>query len=160
MSYPQWRHYPSWRTPGSWAKEVVGLVATAAPSISSTAAHLESNKVLAELRPALEAIGFQVEGNGPKLARPVLYGDEGQVVKSFNVDAFRADDGTALEVESGGAVYNNRILLDLFKFSLGMDVERGVILVPLRYETPQRAWQDPIPRLLSIWTRSSPTRSG
>jgi hypothetical protein len=129
----------------------VGLVLTAKSAISSIEAHLESNKVLTQLRPALEGVGFLVEKSGLKLPRPVLYGEEGKIAKSFNVDAFRSSDGTALEVEAGSAVYNNRVILDLMKFALSMDVSQGAILVPQRYVTPKQAWTDPYPEAVKLF---------
>lgn len=113
--------------------------------------HLESNKVLAAIRPALEELGFLVEKRGLKLPRPVLYGDEGTVAKGFRVDAFRPVDGTALEVEAGSAMYNNRAILDLIKFSLSMDVRRGAILVPQKYVTAKQAWIDPYPEAVKYF---------
>jgi hypothetical protein len=149
-SYPQWRHYPAWRTPGSWVNEIAAIVANVQPAISSASLHLESNQVLELLRTGLESIGFVVEKKGGKLPRPVLFGDEGTILKSFNVDAFRPTDGVALEVESGGAVYNNRVLLDMVKFSVGADVRCGAILVPVKYETA-KPWQDPYPEAVKLF---------
>jgi hypothetical protein len=151
VSYPKWRHYPSWRPPGPWVTELTLAVAEAEATVSSELSHLKSNEVLELLRPGLELRGFAVERAGGKLPRPVLYGDEGTVVKSFNVDAFRSADGVAVEVESGSAVYNNRILLDMLKFSLGADVSFGAILLPLKYATAERAWQDPYPGALKLF---------
>lgn len=37
------------------------------------------------------------------------------------------------------------ILLDMVKFSLGADVIHGAILLPVKYATPERAWEDPYP---------------
>jgi hypothetical protein len=119
--------------------------------ISSFDSHLESNKVLTQLRPALEGVGFMVEKRGLKLPRPVLYGEEGRVAKAFNVDAFRSTDGTALEIEAGSAVYNNRAILDLIKFALSMDVSQGAILVPQKYITPKQAWTDPYPEAVKYF---------
>lgn len=102
--YPQWRHYPLWRSPSSRVDEVLRVVTAARESVSSAASHLKSNQALAELRAGLESIGFRVESTGVKLPRRFLYGDEGSVVKAFNVDAFRESDGIALEVEAGGAM--------------------------------------------------------
>jgi len=103
------------------------------------------------LRPALEGVGFLVEKRGLRLPRPVLYREEGRTAKAFNVDTFRSRDGTALEVEAGSAVYNNRVILDLMKFALSMDVSRGAILVPQRYVTPKQAWTDPYPEAVKLF---------
>jgi hypothetical protein len=56
-----------------------------------------------------------------------------------------------LRVESGGAVYNNRILLDMVKFSLGADVIRRAILLPVKYATPERSWEDPYPAAVKLF---------
>ena len=148
--YPRWRYYPVWRKPEPWVEEVLGVFATAKHLINSAERHLESPAVLAHLRPGLEAIGFRIEGAG-KLTRPVLFGDEGSVVKSFNVDGFREADGLAREVEAGGAVYNNRILLDLIKMCLAVDVRSGIIAVPQQYMTPKQTWQPPYTESLKLF---------
>ena len=140
-----------WRSPAPWVEDLLGVILTAQETISSAVAHQKSNLVLRQLQPGLEAIGFDVEGDGRKLPRPVLYGDEGTVVKAFNVDAFRSTDGIALEVESGGAVYNNRVILDLVKMSLGVDVRFGAILVPVDYTTEQKVWHKPYPEAVKLF---------
>ena len=73
------------------------------------------------------------------------------VMKAFNVDAFRSSDGIALEVESGGAVYNNRVILDLVKMSLGVDVRFGAILVPVDYTTERNVWHKPYPEAVKLF---------
>ena len=99
---------------------------------------------------ALMQQGFQVEAEG-RLPRPVLFGDEGSVIKSFNVDAFHPGLGIALELESGGAMYNNRVLLDLMKMCLAVDVRFGVIAVPLDYTTDKKTWQPPFSDALKLF---------
>lgn len=64
-------------------------------------------------------------------------------MKSFNADGFREPDGIALEIEAGGAVYNNQILLDLLKMCLAVDVGSGIIAVSQQYTTPRQTWQPP-----------------
>lgn len=148
--YPRWRYYPLWRRPAPWVSEVVGVFQTAKDAIYSIDEHLKSAEVLERLSPGLEGIGFTMEGVD-RLPRPVLFGDEGYTVKTFNVDGFRETDGIALEVESGGAVYNNRIILDLIKMSLAVDVRAGVIAVPLDYTTERRGWAKPYPESLKLF---------
>jgi hypothetical protein len=74
---------------------------------------------------------------------PVLFGQDGKVAKSFNVDAFRPHDSIAVEIEAGGAFENNRILYDLIKMTLGVIVEFGVLIVPQKYQTENRRFRDP-----------------
>lgn len=140
--YPRWKYYPSWRQPPEWVEEILRLVRDAQPHVDSNDRHLKSNEVLALLRPALNDLGFEVEGEADRYTLPVLFGEDGKVAKSFNVDAFRSSDGIAVEIESGGAFENNRILYDLVKMVLGVIVEFGVLIVPQKYETENRKFRD------------------
>lgn len=121
---------------------MVDAFASVESDVSSLSAHLKSNEALARVRHRFSDLGFLVEGGGT-IARPVLFGDEGMPAKSFNVDGFRERDGLAIEVESGGAVYNNRVVLDLIKMCLAVDVRGGIVALPIRYETEAKKWGDP-----------------
>jgi len=140
--YPRWMYYPSWRQPPEWVDEFLGVVRQAQPSIDSNVRHLQSNQVLALLRPALTDLAYEVEGGTDRYRLPVLFGQDGRVAKSFNVDAFRPLDGIAVEIEAGGAIENNRVLYDLVKMALGVIVEFGVLIVPQKYETERRRFRD------------------
>ncbi|MGH2631730.1 MAG: hypothetical protein ACRDHI_14390 [Actinomycetota bacterium] len=140
--YPKWRHYPLWRQPSPWVQEVVEAFASLEAEISSISTHLTSNQALARVRLRFSELGFLIEGAG-MIRRPVLFGDEGVPAKSFNVDGFRERDGLALEVESGGAMYNNRVILDLVKMCLAVDARGGIVALPIRYETERKRWTDP-----------------
>lgn len=142
VDYPKWRHYPLWRRPSSWVEEVVGAFAETESDLSSLTTHLKSNEALGRITNRFSELGFLVEGSG-RIARPVLFGDQGIPAKSFNVDGFRERDGIALEVESGGAVYNNRAVFDLVKMCLAVDVQGGIVALPIRYETDAKKWMDP-----------------
>ena len=135
-------YYPSWRQPPAWVDELLGAVRETQSSIDSNDRHLKSNEVLALLRPALIGLGYEVEGGTDRYPLPVLFGQDGRVAKSFNVDAFRPHDAIAVEVEAGGAFENNRILYDLFKMVLGVVVDFGVLIVPQKYETENRRFRD------------------
>jgi hypothetical protein len=141
-TYPRWKYYPSWRQPPEWVQEVLLAVRGAQSSIDSNDRHLKSNEVLALLRPSLLDLGFEVEQGTDRYALPVLFGEDGRVARSFNVDAFRPSDGIAVEIEAGGAIENNRVLYDLVKMVLGVVVNAGVLIVPQRYETENRRFRD------------------
>jgi len=130
--------------------ELTSAVGLIEESVGSERAHFTSNQVLLLLKPALEGLGYQVESK-KKLPRPVLFGDEGSILKSFSVDAFHAGLGIALEVESGGAMYNNRVLLDLIKMCIAVDVQFGVIAVPVEYTTPRKTWAAPYAEALKLF---------
>lgn len=77
-----------------------------------------SDHVLAKIRDDLQKLGFQVEGGKAKAQKvnvPVLYGENGKVRKSFEVDAYHPQSQTILEVEAGRAVANNQFLKDFFE---------------------------------------------
>jgi hypothetical protein len=149
--YPRWRYFPAWRQAASWVSELISAVDATRADIESSIAHLTSNQVLEAIAPRLRTIGFEVEGVRERVARPVLFGDQGGVLKSFNVDGFRAADGIVLEVESGGAMYNNRVLFDVFKMCLAVDAQFGVVLVPQRYVTSRREWHEPYPEAIKLF---------
>ena len=120
-------------------------------AIDSNARHLKSNEVLAFLRPGLIEQRFEVEAGTDRYRLPVLFGDDGKVSKSFNVDAFRPHDGIAVEIEAGGAFENNRVLYDLVKMVLGVTVTFGVLVVPQKYETVNRKFRDQYDESLKLF---------
>jgi hypothetical protein len=80
--YPEWIYYPPHVRPPEWVPPFLAAVAAAQVSIDSHAVDsLTSNLVLAQLRPGLEALGFEVETGkqrDQKIRRPVLFGDLGR----------------------------------------------------------------------------------
>ena len=93
---------------------------------------LDSNTILAILKPELELIGYRVEfsksGEG-KIAVPVLYGLNGKPDKQFYADAYHLKDEIVLEVEAAAAIANNRFLKDLFEACVMDKVQYCVIAV-------------------------------
>jgi len=104
--------------------------------ISSAGNNLGSNEVLDHLRKDLENAGFSVETgkkNDEKIKIPVLYGLNGKIEKSFDVDALNSDAKTVIEVEAGRGVENNQFLKDLFQVCVMTDIEYLAIAVRLNY---------------------------
>lgn len=74
-------------------QDVLDCFVSADSSISSAQHELNSNDVLAVLRPHLESLGFKVESGksaDQKIGVPVLFGLNNPIDKSFNADAARA----------------------------------------------------------------------
>ena len=71
----------------------------------SSKKHSHSNdNVLHLIQNDLEAVGFVVETSkksSGKISIPVLFGLNGKIEKSFDVDAFQATTKTIIEVEAG-----------------------------------------------------------
>jgi hypothetical protein len=91
---------------------------------------------MAELRPGLEKLGFQVErgkSSENKIIVPVLFGRKGKVLKCFNADAYAPSRGWVIEVEAGRAVDNNQFLKDIFQACMMHDVLHLAVAVRNRY---------------------------
>ena len=101
-------------------------------SISSDKYTLDSNSVLSQVAPDLGALGFAVESGKKKhqkVSVPVLFGRNGRVEKSFDVDAWHKQEGFVLEVEAGRATINNQFLKDLLEACLMPDVDYVCVAV-------------------------------
>jgi len=91
-----------------------------------------SNSVLAVMRPSLTKIGFRVESGKrsvDKIQVPVLFGENGRLEKSFDVDAYHSVERCVIEVEAGRAVSNYQFLKNIFQASLMADVDYLVLAV-------------------------------
>ena len=100
--------------------------------INSHKCQLTSNSVLGVLRNNLEAVGFRIESDKKKEGRikmPVLYGENSQIIKYFDVDGYHEDSNTVLEVEAGRGFLNNQFLKDFFEACIMVDVDYCVIAV-------------------------------
>ncbi|MDE5775799.1 MAG: hypothetical protein K2H67_02850 [Treponemataceae bacterium] len=106
--------------------------------IDSASKELNSNAVLAKVRPFLEKNGYTVEtgkGKNDKIDVPVLFGKNNNVDKSFFADALSNDGRIVIEVEAGRATENNQFLKDIFEASMMFDVEYLVLAVRNVYRT-------------------------
>jgi hypothetical protein len=105
--------------------------------IKSPERSLNSDGVLAHLRPHLEEIGFKVESGktkSDKIPVPVLFGLNNRVDKSFSADGLSADGKVVLEVEAGRAFVNFSFLKDVVQASLMHNVEYLVLAVRNDYK--------------------------
>ena len=70
MAYPDWFYYPDRERPPGWVEPFIAVIAASASSITSrSVSGLTSDKVLAVLPPALEALGYRVERARRKASR-------------------------------------------------------------------------------------------
>jgi hypothetical protein len=137
MMYPLWKYYPSRSRPPAWTSGVLAAFAAAEAKIDSRLKlGMDSNRSLAELRPALVAMGFDVEAgkkSAEKIRRPVLFGEQGAEALAYEVDGFHSGEGIALEVEAGRGVLGNAVYRDLIQTSLLIDAQYLVVAVLLEY---------------------------
>ncbi len=149
--YPRWRYFPSYAAPPAWVASVTATFSKHRPEIDSAVAHatrMESDDVLQALSQDLAGLGFAVEQGkkkAGKLPRPVFFGDEGNFLRTYEIDAFEATQGIALEVEAGRATMGNAIYRDLIQGSLMLDARFLALAVPVeyRYSSGKRAAREP-----------------
>lgn len=99
---------------------------------SSTNKGQKSNDVLEIMRPQLEKCSFEVEKGKKKENKiniPVLFGANGKIEKSFDVDAYLQEEGYVIEIEAGRAVCNYQFLKDFFEACTIIGVKRLCIAV-------------------------------
>ena len=100
--------------------------------INSHKHKLDSNTVLEILRKNLEGMGFRIETGkkkNEKIKIPVLFGENGRIIKSFDVDGYHEEFKTVLEVEAGRGVMNNQFLKDFFEACIMVNVDYCIIAV-------------------------------
>ncbi len=140
-NYPRWRFYPYSTQPPPWTTGVVKAFADVQPDVDSRQHQgISSDQALRHLRPALEAQGFTVESGRKKvekILRPVLFGEGGRPVVSYEVDAYHPLERVAVEVEAGRGAANNADYRDIIRASLMVDADYLVMAMMLRYKSGQ-----------------------
>lgn len=135
--YPTWKFYPSRSPAPPWVDDVLGAFATAADDIDSrTQTGVSSDAVLAAVRPGLLEAWFEVETGktkADKITRPVLFGENGAVLVSYDVDGYHPNDQVVLEVEAGRGAASNADYRDLVRASLMVSVSYLVLAMMLNY---------------------------
>jgi len=97
---------------------------------------LNSDGVLAHLRPHLEEIGYLIESGksrGSKIPVPVLFGLNNHIDKSFDADGLSGDGTIVVEVEAGRGVVNYQFLKDIFQACLMHNVHYLALAVRNNY---------------------------
>lgn len=108
-----------------------------ADKIDSVKFTFDSNRVLSIVRLQLEKYGFKVEvgkKQNDKILIPVLYGKNGKIEKSFEVDAYSFESHYVVEVEAGRAVTNYQFLKDFFEACTMININKLCIAVRNIYQ--------------------------
>jgi hypothetical protein len=149
-SYPSWRFFPAFRPPPPWVPALISIFKSHRSEIDSMVVHetrMESDDVLRVLADDLEGdMGFAVERGKKKmgkLPRPVFFGDQGSYLRTYEIDAFQAEHGIALEVEAGRATMGNAIYRDLIQASLIVDARVLALAVPIQYRYGAKQIKEP-----------------
>lgn len=134
-----WQYFPKHSTAPDFLLNVVEAFRSQADAIETPANQFSSDDVLESMADALEAIGFEVERGKKKIqkiSRPVLYGKNGSIEKSFEVDAWEPVNRVVLEIEAGRGVVNHQFLKDFFEACVIQDADYLVIAVCKGYQPP------------------------
>lgn len=134
----KYQFFPRSRGVSVEIQKVIDSFKSVENDIDSETSYLESNAVLALLKPHLESIGYKVEASkraNDKIDVPVLFGEDNRIDKSFYADALSEDGKIVIEVEAGRATENNQFLKDIFEACMMFDVEYLVLAVRKVYRT-------------------------
>ena len=92
----------------------------------------ESEQIAKIVQKDLEDLEFRIETGkkkNEKIKIPVLFGENGRIIKSFDVDGYHEEFKTVLEVEAGRGVMNNQFLKDFFEACIMVNVDYCIIAV-------------------------------
>jgi hypothetical protein len=137
VEYPSWTYFPMSSAPPTWVRDFVAVVeANRADVDSSKNNGLNSDAVLAALRPGLLKLGYEVEASkrrDDKIRRPVLFGDQGVERVAYEIDAIHDELGVLVEIEAGRGAMSNAIYRDLIRTSLIVGATYLALGVMLEY---------------------------
>jgi len=137
MMTVNWQYFPRSSELPSHLGELLAALDAGFKQIGESSVTHSSDEVLAIVASELVTIGYQVETGkrkAEKVSRPVLFGPNGSVQKSFEVDAFEPLSGTILEVEAGRGVVNHQFLKDFFEACAIQDARYLAIAVLNSYK--------------------------
>lgn len=111
---------------------------------------LKSDQVLKVVEEDFVKNGFEIETGkkkDEKIRVPVLYGHQGSVSQTFEVDGWHRQNKIVLEIEAGRAYVNHQFLKDIFEASVMDDVDYLVLAVRNIYKNKKdfeiiRDWLD------------------
>jgi hypothetical protein len=125
--YPDWFFYPSRMAPPQWVAPLIGVISAAREHIDSAkVTGLSSDAALEHLRSGLEGLGFRVESDkraSGKIRRPVLFGEKGAPLVSYEIDGWHESEKIAFEIEAGRGLKGNALYRDLIRTPLIFDAE-------------------------------------
>lgn len=148
-----WQYFPRHSTAPQFLIDVVNIFEQNAELIQTPKNQLTSNQVLEAIAANLEEIGFEVEQGkkeSQKISRPVLFGKNGIVEKSFEVDAWHPVTKIILEVEAGRGVANHQFLKDFFEACVIQDSKYLIIAVCNGYQPP--SFKNPVSDFNTVTT--------
>lgn len=134
----RYQTFPRTVAPPTFVEEIVNVFRNHESDISTNALRkgLTSDKVLGHIRSDLKGLGFMVEegkSRSEKIHRPVLFGENGSPVVSYEIDAYHPEWQVILEVEAGRAWMGNAVYRDLIHACVMVEVKFLTLAVPNAY---------------------------
>jgi hypothetical protein len=131
--------FPHTEPPPAFMESVAAVFRDHEDAISTVrrAKGLTSDQVLAELRPDLLALGFEIEAGKERehrIERPVFYGENGVPTLRYQIDAYHPEWRCGLEVEAGRGLLGNAIYRDLVQALVMVHVDHLVLAVANKYK--------------------------
>ena len=114
----KWMYFPKNKSVTDDLLQVVSIFEKHKIEIDSEQKNLISNEVLNIVAPDLKNLGYAIEfgkKRKEKVHIPVLYGECGASLLSFDADAYHKNKEIVIEVEAGQAVDNYKFLKDFFE---------------------------------------------
>ena len=131
--------FPRTEPPPAFVNDVIGVFRRHEAVISTVLRDkgLTSDMVLAELRPDLVEMGFEVEvgkHKAEKIDRPVFYGENGIPTLRYQIDAYNPGWECGLEIEAGRAWMGNAVYRDIVQACVMVQVKYLILAVPNGYK--------------------------
>lgn len=141
--YPLWQFYPTRSPAPTWVPDVAAAFTNARPQIDSRMNQgVTSDMALAVIRPALVALGYEIEASktaSGKIRRPVLFGENGGARVAYEVDGFHPELKIVLEIEAGRGAAGNADYRDLIRTSLIVEADFLILGMMLEYRSGNTA---------------------
>jgi hypothetical protein len=135
----RWQIYPTSLRPSEFVHAIASVFESQSDLIGTPPNKPQSDQVLKAVSGGLSALGFQVEtSKRSKIRVPIQYGVNGDVLKSFEVDAWHQELGAVLEVEAGIAIDARKIYQDLFEALAMPDVHFLCVAVQNAYHPARK----------------------
>jgi hypothetical protein len=131
--------FPRTQPPPEFVQQVVRVFQNHEATVGTTLPHssgLNSDQVLAQIRPDLEQLGFLVESGKrrvDKIERPVFFGENGVPAVRYEIDAYHLEWRCGLEVEAGRGWMGNAVYRDLILASVMVGVDYFILAVANGY---------------------------
>lgn len=124
--------------PPLWATNLVDVVRdTPLSDLDSSSINFgRSDQILERLSEGLKDLDFETEDKSSKksrIARPVLFGEQGSATITYEVDGYQPVHKIVLEIEAGRAWMGNAVYRDLIRTALIADADYLALGVMIEY---------------------------